>query len=143
MRKGDLDTKLIWRCGHCGKVFKASPRLILLGGHWCPHCYIPKKSWNYDSIAKTNPFIFFSSLFPIWRNKISFTLCIQRMWPQLTDKFKYISRKYNQIDKKQEIINILAYHIKSMNSRNNLIKQYNDMISKVGKTLIENSQIYK
>ncbi|KAK8867255.1 hypothetical protein M9Y10_010232 [Tritrichomonas musculus] len=56
MRKGDLDTKLIWRCGHCGKVFKASPRLILLGGHWCPHCYIPKKSWNYDSIAKTNPF---------------------------------------------------------------------------------------
>ena len=30
-----------------------------------------------------------------------------------------------------------------MNSRNNLIKQYNDMISKVGKTLIENSQIYK
>ena len=56
MKKGDLDTKLIWRCGQCGKVFKASPRLILLGGHWCPHCYIPKKSWNYDSIAKTNPF---------------------------------------------------------------------------------------
>lgn len=56
MKKGDLDTKLKWKCGHCGKVFKASPRLIILGGHWCPHCYIPKKAWSYDSIAKTNPF---------------------------------------------------------------------------------------
>lgn len=31
---------------------------------------------------------------------------------QLTDKFKLISRKYKQIDKEQEIINILAYQIK-------------------------------
>ena len=56
MKKGDLDTKLTWKCGHCGKIFKASPRLIILGGHWCPHCFIPQKSWNYDSIAKVNPF---------------------------------------------------------------------------------------
>lgn len=56
MIKGDLRTKLIWRCGHCGKTFEASPSLILLGGHWCPHCFVPIKSWDYDSIAKQNPF---------------------------------------------------------------------------------------
>lgn len=56
MKKGDLDTKLKWKCGHCGKIFMASPRLIILGGHWCPHCFIPEKEWNYDSIAKSNPF---------------------------------------------------------------------------------------
>lgn len=56
MVKGDLMTKLTWKCGHCGKTFEASPNLILLGGHWCPHCYIPEKKWDYDSIAKTNPF---------------------------------------------------------------------------------------
>ena len=37
-------------------VFEASPALILLGGHWCPECYIPQKKWDYDQIAKTNPF---------------------------------------------------------------------------------------
>ena len=56
MTKGDLNTKLKWKCGHCGAVFEASPALILLGGHWCPECFIPHKMWNYDSIAKTNPF---------------------------------------------------------------------------------------
>ena len=56
MKKGDLNTKIVWKCGHCGKTFHASPTLILLGGHWCPHCYVPMNSWNYDSIAKTNPF---------------------------------------------------------------------------------------
>ena len=56
MKKGDLYTKLKWRCGHCGAEFEASPALILLGGHWCPECFIPHKTWNYNSIAKTNPF---------------------------------------------------------------------------------------
>ncbi|OHS96155.1 hypothetical protein TRFO_37671 [Tritrichomonas foetus] len=56
MIQGDLRTKLTWKCGHCGKTFEASPTLILLGGHWCPHCYIPHDTWNYDSIARTNPF---------------------------------------------------------------------------------------
>lgn len=56
MTKGDLATKLTWKCGHCGAEFEASPALILLGGHWCPECYIPQKEWNYDEIAKTNPF---------------------------------------------------------------------------------------
>ena len=56
MTKGDLATKLKWKCGHCGAEFEASPALILLGGHWCPECYIPQKAWDYDAIAKTNPF---------------------------------------------------------------------------------------
>lgn len=56
MIKGDLRSKLVWRCGHCGKTFEASPTLILLGGHWCPHCFVPLESWDYDSIAKQNPF---------------------------------------------------------------------------------------
>ncbi|KAK8887486.1 hypothetical protein M9Y10_038533 [Tritrichomonas musculus] len=56
MKKGDLVTKIVWRCGHCKKTFLASPTLILFGGHWCPHCFIPMDSWNYDSIARTNPF---------------------------------------------------------------------------------------
>jgi nucleoside-diphosphate-sugar epimerase len=56
MVKGDMRTKLLWKCGHCGKTFLASPTLILLGGHWCPHCYVPHTKWDYDSIAKTNPF---------------------------------------------------------------------------------------
>lgn len=56
MTKGDMATKLKWKCGHCGAEFEASPSLILLGGHWCPECYLPHKAWDYDSIAKTNPF---------------------------------------------------------------------------------------
>lgn len=56
MIKGDLRIKLVWRCGHCGKTFEASPTLILLGGHWCPHCFVPQVRWDYDSIAKQNPF---------------------------------------------------------------------------------------
>lgn len=56
MKKGDMTTKLRWKCGCCGAEFEASPTLILLGGHWCPECYLPEKVWNYDEIAKTNPF---------------------------------------------------------------------------------------
>lgn len=56
MKKGDMVTKLRWKCGCCGAEFEASPNLILLGGHWCPECYLPEKVWNYDEIAKSNPF---------------------------------------------------------------------------------------
>ena len=56
MKKGDLATKLKWKCGYCGAEFEASPNLILLGGHWCPECYVPQKAWDYDNIARTNPF---------------------------------------------------------------------------------------
>ena len=56
MKKGDLQTKLKWKCNYCKNEFDASPCLILLGGHWCPNCYIPEKKWDYDNIAKINPF---------------------------------------------------------------------------------------
>ena len=63
MTPGDLDTQLEWQCAE-GHVFKASPRLILLGGHWCPDCfpwpYADTKErvrpWNWDAEAKRNPF---------------------------------------------------------------------------------------
>jgi len=53
MIKGDLHTKLKWRCAF-DHEFEASPTLILLGGHWCPDCTPPP--WDYDEIAKRNPF---------------------------------------------------------------------------------------
>ena len=53
MKTGDLSTQIEWECSE-GHHFKASPALILLGGHWCPDC-LPAP-WNYDKIAKNNPF---------------------------------------------------------------------------------------
>lgn len=53
METGDMATQLEWQC-QFGHRFKASPALILLGGHWCPEC-LPAP-WNYDEIAKNNPF---------------------------------------------------------------------------------------
>lgn len=53
MTKGDLNTKLKWRCAF-GHEFMASPTLILLGGYWCPECEAPP--WNHDEIARKNPF---------------------------------------------------------------------------------------
>lgn len=53
MVKGDFRTPLEWEC-QFGHRFKASPVLILQGGHWCPDCM--PTPWNYDEIAKGNPF---------------------------------------------------------------------------------------
>jgi len=53
MTKGDLTTRLRWKCAF-GHEFEGSPTLILLAGHWCPECTPPP--WNYDEIAKVNPF---------------------------------------------------------------------------------------
>ncbi len=53
MTVGDWQTPLEWEC-QFGHKFTASPALVLLGGHWCPHC-LPSP-WNYDEIAKGNPF---------------------------------------------------------------------------------------
>lgn len=62
MTKGDWDTQLEWQCAE-GHTFKASPRLILLGGHWCPDCFpFPyegeenQRPWQWDKEAKRNPF---------------------------------------------------------------------------------------
>ena len=53
MTPGDRFTKLQWKC-QFGHTFEATPNLILLGGHWCPECF--PMPWNYDEIAKGNPF---------------------------------------------------------------------------------------
>ncbi len=59
MTKGDLTTPLKWRC-YAGHEFTMSPNSVLKGGHWCPEC-LPKyvkgqNTWNFEEIAKHNPF---------------------------------------------------------------------------------------
>ncbi len=49
----DMNEKLEWQCAF-GHRFKATPTLILRAGHWCLECLAPP--WNYDRIAKQNPF---------------------------------------------------------------------------------------
>lgn len=53
METGDWRTRLSFRCAF-GHEFEASPRLVLEGGHWCPHC--ERESWNYSARAKVDPF---------------------------------------------------------------------------------------
>ncbi len=53
MEKGDWTTKLRFRC-QLGHEFKASPRLVLEGGHWCDEC--ERKSWNYGQRARGDKF---------------------------------------------------------------------------------------
>lgn len=53
MEKGNLDAKLRWRCAFSHE-FEASPRLVLLTGHWCEKCEPPP--WRHREIAKKNPF---------------------------------------------------------------------------------------
>lgn len=38
MIKGNLKTKLNFKCNNCNKEFCASPALIALGRHFCPKC---------------------------------------------------------------------------------------------------------
>lgn len=59
MTKGDLDTPLEWECAF-GHRFKARPRTILKGGHWCPECM--PAPWRYDEEARVNQF-----LAQVWR----------------------------------------------------------------------------
>ena len=53
MKPGDLSTPLSFTCAF-GHLFKASPKLILEGGHWCPVC--ERESWNYGRRALLDPF---------------------------------------------------------------------------------------
>lgn len=53
MKNGDWTTPLEFKCAF-GHTFKASPRLVLEGGHWCDEC--ERKSWNYGQRAKVDPF---------------------------------------------------------------------------------------
>ena len=54
MTMGDLDSPLEWECAF-GHRFRATPRTVLKGGHWCPEC-LPAP-WNYDEEARRNPFM--------------------------------------------------------------------------------------
>jgi nucleoside-diphosphate-sugar epimerase len=53
MAKGDIFRPLKWRCAF-GHEFYMTPNTVLRGGHWCPSC--DPMPWNYDKIAKANPF---------------------------------------------------------------------------------------
>ena len=53
MKEGDIYTPLEWEC-YDKHRFEATPALILLGGHWCPHCF--PTPWRYDREARHNPF---------------------------------------------------------------------------------------
>lgn len=62
MTPGDWDTQLQWQCAE-GHTFMASPRLILLGGHWCPECFpypysweSNPRPWHWDAEARRNSF---------------------------------------------------------------------------------------
>lgn len=54
MTVGDAYTPLEWEC-YDGHRFKATPALVLLGGHWCPDCF--PMPWQYDREARHNPFL--------------------------------------------------------------------------------------
>ncbi|MHA1917196.1 MAG: NAD-dependent epimerase/dehydratase family protein [Candidatus Ranarchaeia archaeon] len=51
---GDMDKPIKWKCAF-GHEFEYKPYTVLKGGHWCPKCLAPP--WNYDGIAKKNPFL--------------------------------------------------------------------------------------
>jgi nucleoside-diphosphate-sugar epimerase len=52
--EGDVASPLVWRCAF-GHVFAASPRLILMGGHWCPECV--RDCAAYSVQAERNEFL--------------------------------------------------------------------------------------
>ncbi|MBR0091525.1 MAG: NAD(P)-dependent oxidoreductase [Lachnospiraceae bacterium] len=54
MQRGDLYTKLTWRC-HAGHVFTAAPYTVLKAGHWCEDCQ-PAGVWNMNLLAAKVPF---------------------------------------------------------------------------------------
>ncbi|NLM19033.1 MAG: NAD(P)-dependent oxidoreductase [Clostridiaceae bacterium] len=91
MEKGNWKQKLLFRCGF-GHNFKASPKLILEGGHWCPYC--ENAGWNYTARAKIDPF--FAQVWnPIHKqdeNKIAFAKTIKPKltnWPIKLNKSQY------------------------------------------------------
>lgn len=54
MKIGEIDSLLEWECAF-GHKFRATPRIVLLGGHWCPEC-LPSP-WRYQEEAARNPFM--------------------------------------------------------------------------------------
>jgi nucleoside-diphosphate-sugar epimerase len=54
VRRGDVGTPLAWQCAF-GHEFRASPRLVLTAGHWCPRCV--RDPAGYARQAERNPFL--------------------------------------------------------------------------------------
>ena len=52
-KPADIYAPVKWRCAF-GHEFEMSLNTVLKGGHWCPECN--PMPWNYDAIAKKNPF---------------------------------------------------------------------------------------
>ena len=48
-----------WECG-AGHEFEGSPRLLIMGGYWCPTCF-PTVSdttgWDYDALSAIDPLL--------------------------------------------------------------------------------------
>ncbi|MCR4790979.1 MAG: NAD(P)-dependent oxidoreductase [Treponemataceae bacterium] len=53
MKKGDLMTKLTWKC-HEGHTFQAKPFTVLKAGLWCPEC--ETNPWRFDKLSAGNKF---------------------------------------------------------------------------------------
>ncbi len=48
-----------WQCAQ-GHQFEASPRLLVVGGYWCPSCFPSlddPSRWDYDTLAEIDPLI--------------------------------------------------------------------------------------
>ena len=52
---GDMHERLRWRCAE-GHEFEAKPFTVLKAGHWCPVPPCLPPPWDYDAIARRNPF---------------------------------------------------------------------------------------
>lgn len=52
--RGDVAASLAWRCAF-GHEFRASPRLVLAAGHWCPTCVADPA--GYERQAERNAFL--------------------------------------------------------------------------------------
>ncbi len=51
--------RLRWRCGR-EHEFEASPRLLILGGYWCPDCFPSLEKpgeWDYEIQKKHDPLL--------------------------------------------------------------------------------------
>jgi hypothetical protein len=51
---GDIGVHLVWLRA-LGYVFAASPRLVLIAGHWCPECV--RDSASYRAQGERNPLL--------------------------------------------------------------------------------------
>lgn len=80
---GAMSDKLEWQC-QFGHRFTASAHLVLKGGHWCEEC-LPAP-WNYNEIAKGNPF-FAQVWYPLHEHNEtdSYGADIYEHWEQPTD----------------------------------------------------------